>query len=176
MAEGPKPRGNPNIRSVQKRFTADKDGVRDERIWRRGRPPGQKVPRVVVWDLKQAAKAMCKEALLFIRATMRNEAINHDTRLRAAQILLERGYGRPEVTAEIDVNHRFAYALVPEVKSREAWLRDAEVTRAEQAAKRTGESPTGVAGHSTEERPPVTIDLEVEELPREPPGDASKLN
>jgi hypothetical protein len=105
---------------------------------------------------------------------MRNEAINRDTRLRAAQILLERGYGRPEVQVEVDVSHKFA--VVPAVMSKEDWLADAEVAKAEQAAKRASEAPTGGTGHSGEERPPVTIDLEVEELPREPPGEASKLN
>jgi hypothetical protein len=151
---------------VQKRFTADKDGPRDERIWRRGRPPGQKIPRVVVWDLKQAARSMCKEALLFIQATMRNEAINHDTRLRAAQILLERGYGRPEVQVEVDMTHKFA--VVPAVLSREEWLAtkgagyeahamEQEMEAVEKAAKRIGESPTGVAGHSAKGPPMLEL-------------------
>jgi hypothetical protein len=148
---------------VQKRFTADKDGPRDERIWRRGRPPGQKIPRVVVWDLKQAARSMCKEALLFIQATMRNEAINHDTRLRAAQILLERGYGRPEVQVEVDMTHRFA--VVPAVLSREEWLKDAEVAKAEQAAQRASDARSGVAGHSNGE----TLDLKPEPEPEPSP-------
>jgi hypothetical protein len=124
-------------------FKKGKGDERDPRIYRkppappkeksgrgRGRPPGSPTvfrrrppdqrPAVVTWDLKQAARAMCPEALEFIYQTMRDAEVNRDTRLRAAQLLLERGFGRPEVTAEVDVQHRFCVA--PDVMPVDLWL------------------------------------------------------
>jgi hypothetical protein len=43
-------------------------------------------------------------------------------RLIAADLMLSRAYGKPEVRAEIDTTHRFAYAQVPEVMSKGDWL------------------------------------------------------
>ena len=42
-------------------------------------------------------------------------------RLMAAEIMLERGYGKPEQKSDVDVVHRFA--LVPEVMEKDEWLK-----------------------------------------------------
>jgi hypothetical protein len=47
--------------------------------------------KVIVWDLRMAARAYCKEALQFILETMRDRNESRDTRLKAAGMLLERG-------------------------------------------------------------------------------------
>jgi hypothetical protein len=41
--------------------------------------------------------------------------------LTAAEIMLERGYGRPAQKADVDIVHKFA--VVPAVMSKEDWLR-----------------------------------------------------
>jgi hypothetical protein len=149
----------------------------DTRINRRGRPAGQMPAKAIVWDLKMAARSYCKEALQFIVETMRDQNESRDTRMKAATILLERGYGRPEVTAEVDVNQRFAYAIVPEVLSREEWL---ETVAKPALEERASEAPPGVADYS-KGAPPI-LDLKANEErpePELPPGpaiDPAKLN
>jgi hypothetical protein len=126
----------------------------------RGRPAGQKPHRVVLWDLQQAAKKHSKEGLNILLGCMRDPKADWGHRLRAIELMWAYGYGKPQVSVAVDTTHRFAYAVVPAVMSKEAWL--AEVT-AEQAEKRAGESLKGVAEHSKE---PETIDLEAEPDPR----------
>jgi hypothetical protein len=99
-----------------------------------------------LFDLKQAAKRLTEEGLNTCTECMRDTKADWSQRLRAIEIIFAYGYGKPQVTIEADVTHKFA--VVPAVLSKEEWLKEAEVAQAEQAAKRIGESPTGRAGHS----------------------------
>jgi hypothetical protein len=192
MAEGPKPRGNPNIRSVQKRFTKDADGVRDERIWRRGRLPGppkeksgprQRAapgerhaaliakPPICMYDLKQAAKRHSEEGLNILLGCMRDPAADWGHRIRAVELLWAYGHGKPQQSLEVDVSHKFA--VVPAVMSKEEWLAtkgagyeahamEQEMERQLEAAKRMGEAPTGGARHSNGAEPVLELKAEPE--------------
>lgn len=85
-----------------------------------GNPSGAtRLDRMVVFDLKQAARAHCKEAIEIIAREMHNKDAR--VRLLACQLMIERGYGRPEVKADVDVVHKFV--RVPEVMEQEAWLK-----------------------------------------------------
>jgi hypothetical protein len=170
-----RPGGNPDLPKFKKN---------DPRINRRGRPPGQLPSKAIVWDLRMAARAYCKEALDFIVETMRDPNENRDTRLKAAGMLLERGYGRPLQEAVVDMNHRFVVA--PDTMDIDTWLKrkgqpvgDNEWLDAQRAKEtpaleeRISDAPASAAGHSTE---PETIDLTVESEPRREPVDPSKPN
>jgi hypothetical protein len=85
----------------------------------KGRPPGRSPSQMVVYDLKQAARKYAPEALEVIARCMRDKDAR--VRLIAAQIMLERGYGKPEQKSDVDVVHRFA--LVPEVMEKDEWLK-----------------------------------------------------
>jgi hypothetical protein len=138
-----------------------------------------------------AARAKCQEALEFIYQTMRDEAESRDTRLRAAGMLLERGYGKAKEMLDVSMVHSFAE--VPQVMELGEWLArkgqpageagDAWLLKGTQTAapleKRASDAPSAQAGHSTEG---PTIDLEAEDAlllaedPTEPPPPGSKLN
>ena len=126
---------------------------------RRGRPPGQKPSTVVIWDLKMAARKHCPKALQRIAECLDDE--DKKVRLMAAQIMLERGYGKPEQHVDAEVNHQFVIA--PQVMPLDQWLA------------RKGQPPgTGDDWLERQQRskPAPTIDLKAEE----PPDDPSKLN
>jgi hypothetical protein len=167
-----RPGGNPNLPPFKKD---------DRRINRGGRPPGQLPAKAIVWDLKMAARSYCKEALDFIVETMRDKNESRDTRLKAAGMLLERGYGRPLVEAEIDVNHNFVIA--PQTMELEEWLANKgqptnnawlQAQRGKAgglAEERTSAAPAQTAGHRTEEDALLTA-----EDPTAPAPPGSKLN
>ena len=158
---------------------------------RRGRPPGQKPHRVVLWDLQQAAKDKSKRGLEILEQCMEDTTCDWPTRMRAFEMLWERGYGRPQQSIDMNLNHNFAE--VPAVMGLDQWLErkgqpmghDAwllEHQKANQPAtteKRTCDGPSEAAGASS--GPPV-IDLKAEEAlllakdPTEPPPPGSKLN
>src|SRR6516162_6086914 len=106
---------------------------------RRGRPPGKGPGPIVMYDLKQAMRALCPEAAEVVKRCLHSK--DEKIALIAAQIAFDRGFGRPEVHAGVDVNHKFAYAVVPEVLTREAWL---ETVAKPALEKRASEAPTGV--------------------------------
>jgi hypothetical protein len=56
----------------------------------------------------------------YIVGVMRDSNSPQPNRLKAAEILLERGYGKPHVSVEISAEHKFA--VVPKVMGREEWL------------------------------------------------------
>jgi hypothetical protein len=74
---------------------------------------------MVVYDLKQAARKYCPEALEEIARCMRDKDAR--VRLLAASIMLERGYGKPEQKSDVGVTHKFA--VVPEVMEESEWLK-----------------------------------------------------
>ena len=127
---------------------------------RRGRPPGQKPSTVVIWDLKMAARKHCPKALQRISECLDDE--DKKVRLMAAQIMLERGYGRPEQHVDAEMTHNFCIA--PQTMPVDQWLA------------RKGQ-PVGASGDEwlekhQQSKPAPTIDLKAEE----PPDDPSKLN
>jgi hypothetical protein len=73
---------------------------------------------MVRFNLQQAAREHCEEALQVIARCMRSD--DERIALMAANIMLERGYGKPEQKSDVDVVHRFA--VVPEVMEKEQWL------------------------------------------------------
>jgi hypothetical protein len=84
-----------------------------------GNPDGkQRLNRMVVFDLRQAARRHCPEALEVIAEGMRHKDAR--VRLIAAAIMLERGYGKPEQKSDAAVVHRFVQA--PEVMDQAKWL------------------------------------------------------
>jgi hypothetical protein len=114
--------------------------------------------------------------------------------------VLERGYGRPDVHADVSVTH--AFAEVPQVMTQDEWLRrrgqpegpegDEWLRQrgggvAAPSEKRTSGVPSAQAGHSSGQvsnagRQPPTIDLEAEDAllldpdPTAPRPPGSKLN
>jgi hypothetical protein len=79
---------------------------------------GGRLDRMVVFDLRQAARKHCPEAIQVIAAALKHKDAR--VRLIAADLMLSRGYGKPEVMAEVIHNHKFAQ--VPEVMSKSDWL------------------------------------------------------
>jgi hypothetical protein len=165
-----------------------------------GRPPGiiaqkrtpaSERPAVIMWNLKQAMRALCPEARDVVERCLKSE--DERVALLAAQIAFERGYGKPEQHADVNVTHSFAE--VPQVMSEAEWLRRRgqpegpegdEWLRQRGATpvaaipqKRTSEAPSAQARHSSG---PPTIDLTAEDAlltavdPTEPPPPGSKLN
>jgi hypothetical protein len=143
----------------------------------------------VLWDLTQAARAKCPEALEFVYETMRDTDESRDVRLKAASILLERGYGKAKEMLDVSMTHSFAE--VPQVMGLNEWLArkgqppgaDGDEWLRQRGAtgvatipeKRTSEAPSARGG------PPV-IDLQAEDPlltavdPTEPRPPGSKLN
>jgi hypothetical protein len=67
-----------------------------------------------------AAREMTPEALAVIRKCLRSK--DERVALMAAGIALDRGWGKPEVTAEVTMAHKFA--VVPQVMEQGEWLRN----------------------------------------------------
>jgi hypothetical protein len=84
-----------------------------------GRPPGRSPSQMVRFDLKQAARQHCEEALQVVIEALHAKDVK--VRLMAAEILFERGYGKSEQKADVDIVHKFA--VVPAVMSTADWLR-----------------------------------------------------
>jgi hypothetical protein len=52
---------------------------------------------------------------------MRDEALDKDTRLKAAALLHDRGWGRPAVVVDAEVSHRFVVA--PNTLAIDTWIK-----------------------------------------------------
>jgi hypothetical protein len=70
------------------------------------------------FDLREAARAWCPAALEVVKACLDHK--DAAIRLKAADILFDRGHGKAPVTAAVITTHRFA--VVPEVMPEELWL------------------------------------------------------
>ena len=174
---------------------------------RQGRPPGSiaerrrpasERPSVILWDLQQAAKDKSKRGLEILTQCMEDTTADWNTRLKAVELLWERGYGRPQQSIDMNLNHNFAE--VPAVMGldqwlerkgqpvgHDAWLLEHQKAKGTQTAaptgKRTSEPPSAQAGHperSSKGSGPV-LDLTAEDPlltavdPTEPPP-PGKLN
>jgi hypothetical protein len=84
----------------------------------RGRAPGQSPARVVLFDLKQAARKYCPEAIEFIAKHMHSD--DERVALAAAIAMIERGYGKPEQKSDATMTHKFA--IVPQTMAKDEWL------------------------------------------------------
>jgi hypothetical protein len=76
--------------------------------------------RVVEFDLVQAAKDRSKRGLEILVECMEDTGADWNTRLKAIELLFERGYGRAQIQAVIETNHRFVVA--PQVMPLDQWL------------------------------------------------------
>jgi hypothetical protein len=97
--------------------TREKDGRFRKGI--SGNPSGAtRLDRMIVFDLREAARRHCPEAIGIIAREMHNK----DARIRllACELMLERGYGKPLVQVDADVCHKFV--RVPEVLDQKTWL------------------------------------------------------
>jgi hypothetical protein len=66
-----------------------------------GNPAGGiKIPQ----DVRELARGLTKEAIATLAAVMRDDAAPHSARVRAAETLLDRAWGRPETSANIRVS------------------------------------------------------------------------
>jgi hypothetical protein len=73
---------------------------------------------MVVFDIKQAARAHCERAVEVLAEAMEHKDIR--VRIVAAGMMIERGYGKPEQRTDASVTHKFA--VVPEVMEETLWL------------------------------------------------------
>ena len=66
-----------------------------------GNPSGRlKIPP----DVKEMARGFTREAIATLAAVMRDGAAPHSARVRAAETLLDRAWGKPETSANIRVS------------------------------------------------------------------------
>jgi hypothetical protein len=66
-----------------------------------GNPSGRlKIPA----DVKEMARGLTKEVIATLAAVMRDAAAPHSARVRAAETLLDRAWGRPETSANIRIS------------------------------------------------------------------------
>jgi hypothetical protein len=87
---------------------------------RAGKPgSASRLTQMVKFDLREAARRYCPKALEVIAGCL--DSADEKVRLMAANIMLERGYGKPEVKADLEVAHRFVEA--PEVMPQDEWLK-----------------------------------------------------
>jgi hypothetical protein len=97
---------------------------------RQGRPPGAPTvnrprpaserPSVVTWDLQQAAKDKSARGLEILTQCMEDTGADWNTRLKAVELLWERGYGRPQVSVDMNLHHNFCVA--PDTMELGQWL------------------------------------------------------
>jgi hypothetical protein len=73
---------------------------------------------MVVYDIKQAARKHCPEAIEFIAKHMHSD--DERVALAAAIAMIERGYGKPEQKVDGEMTHRFA--VVPQTMAKDEWL------------------------------------------------------
>jgi hypothetical protein len=74
---------------------------------------------MVVFDIKQAARAHCERAIERLAEHMESDDERVST--MACIAMVERGYGKPEQRTDASVVHKFA--IVPEQMGEEEWLR-----------------------------------------------------
>jgi hypothetical protein len=72
----------------------------------------------VIYDLNQAARKHCPEALEIVLRCLRSD--DECVALLAAQILFERAYGKPVQHSDVEVDHRFVVA--PQTMALDRWL------------------------------------------------------
>ena len=66
-----------------------------------GNPSGRvKIPP----DVKEMARGLTKEAIQTLAAVMRDAAAPHSARVRSAEVILDRAWGRPETTSNVRVS------------------------------------------------------------------------
>lgn len=86
-----------------------------------GRPKGttgRTADQMVVFDIKQAARAHCREAIERLVLHMRSD--DEKVSIMASLALIDRGYGKPEQKVDAQVVHKFA--VVPQVMEEAEWL------------------------------------------------------
>jgi hypothetical protein len=83
----------------------------------RGRPPGTSPTQVEIFDLRAAARRYTEESIRVIAECLRHK----DARIRllAADLMLQRGWGKPEIKAEVTTH---AFVVCPEVMDEALWL------------------------------------------------------
>jgi hypothetical protein len=157
----------------------------------RGRPPGQRPHAVVLWDLKQQMRELCPKARDVVARCLDSE--DERVALLAAQIAFERGYGKPEVHADVSLTCHFAE--VPQTMELGEWLANKgqptpngwlEHQKRTQEAERTSGLPTSATGSSgghpgevldlEPEPEPTTVVVEEATMPLPPEIDPKKLN
>jgi hypothetical protein len=77
-----------------------------------------KTAHMIVFDLREAARRYCPKALEVIAGCL--DSADEKVRLMAANIMLERGYGKPEQKSDNTAVHKFA--VVPQVMEEAEWL------------------------------------------------------
>ena len=82
-----------------------------------GRP--KRADTMVIFDLREAARKHCPKAIEVVAKCMDHK--DPRVRLTAAALMLERGYGKPELKTDVTAMH--AFAVVPQVMTQEEWLR-----------------------------------------------------
>jgi len=66
-----------------------------------GNPSGRvKIPP----DVKEMARGLTKEAIATLAAVMRDKAAPHSARVRSAEVILDRAWGRPETSTNIRIS------------------------------------------------------------------------
>src|SRR6476646_1643797 len=66
-----------------------------------GNPSGRpQIPQ----DVKEMARGLTKEAIATLAAVMRDAAAPHSARVRSAEVILDRAWGRPETTSNVRVS------------------------------------------------------------------------
>lgn len=110
-----------------------------------------KTAHMIAFDLREEARRLAPQALDVVAKALSSK--DERTRLVAATIILERGFGKPLVQVEAQTVHNFAQ--VPAVMDKETWLARRGVPVIEEKA-----LPPDA---------PTTLD-------RKPPDDDSKLN
>ena len=66
-----------------------------------GNPSGRvKIPP----DVKEMARGLTKEAIQTLAAVMRDAHAPHSARVRSAEVILDRAWGRPETTSNVRVS------------------------------------------------------------------------
>jgi hypothetical protein len=144
--------------------------------------------RVEIWDQVQEFRKLGPRAKAVAERCLGSQ--DERIALAAAQFVVERGWGRPQLAAEVNVNH--AFVVAPQVMEQSAWLERrgqpigaagdawlAQQQKTAQPERRTSEAPTSTAAASKDE--PPTIDAVAEEMllnpdPTAPRPPGSKLN
>jgi hypothetical protein len=55
-------------------------------------------------DVKEMARGLTKEAIQTLAAVMRDAAAPHSARVRSAEVILDRAWGRPETTSNVRIS------------------------------------------------------------------------
>jgi hypothetical protein len=73
---------------------------------------------MTVFDLRETARQHCERAVRVVVACL--DSKDERIRLTAAALLMERGYGKPEMKADVSTTH--AFVVAPEVLPQDIWL------------------------------------------------------